>query len=283
MVRIAIALASALVGLTLAPVPAAAQAAPDASCPGPRTSYFGVGGGTATAQTFTTQASGNLTSVQIQGYRDVTSAVHDVVMQINSVDGSGTPTDTALATTVFPAQAISSDSDNPSPLTAQFASPAVVTAGERYALVVLTHDDDDLQAEFQVNGPCPGAMFAKFDPADPWSEPSSCAPCDLLFATFVEPPPEPVDSEAPTAAITSGPPDKTRKKTATFAFTGTDTRALASFQCSLDGAAFATCTSPFTVRVKKGKHTFQVRAVDQAGNVGTPASDDWKRKKKKRR
>jgi hypothetical protein len=35
--------------------------------------------------------------------------------------------------------------------------------------------------------------------------------------------------------------------------------------------------------VKKGKHTFEVRAVDAAGNVDpTPASDTWKRKKKKK-
>jgi hypothetical protein len=35
------------------------------------------------------------------------------------------------------------------------------------------------------------------------------------------------------------------------------------------------------VKVKKGKHTFQVRATDAAGNIDpTPASDAWKVKKK---
>jgi hypothetical protein len=91
------------------------------------------------------------------------------------------------------------------------------------------------------------------------------------------------DPNAPVAMITGGPRDKTRRKQATFGFTGSDARAIASFQCSLDGAAFTSCISPHTVRVKKGKHTFQVRAVDQAGNVGSPVSDDWKVKKKKRR
>jgi hypothetical protein len=44
------------------------------------------------------------------------------------------------------------------------------------------------------------------------------------------------------------------------------------------------CASPYTIKVKKGKHTFQVRAIDQAGNVdGTPATDDWKVKKKKKK
>ncbi len=98
-----------------------------------------------------------------------------------------------------------------------------------------------------------------------------------------EPQPQVEDTAAPDTTITSEPKAKTKKKQATFEFTGTDARAVASFQCSLDGAPFASCTSPHTVKVKKGKHTFQVRAVDQAGNIGTPASDDWKRKKKKRR
>ena len=88
------------------------------------------------------------------------------------------------------------------------------------------------------------------------------------------------DSTPPTVAITAGPHEKTRQKTATFEFTGTDARAVASFQCGLDGGPFSSCTSPHTVKVKKGKHTFEVRATDQAGNVGTPASDSWKRKKK---
>jgi hypothetical protein len=93
-------------------------------------------------------------------------------------------------------------------------------------------------------------------------------------------PPEPGDSTSPSAQITKGPKDKTKKKTATFEFGGTDARAIASFQCKLDAGAFAACTSPHTVKVKKGKHTFQVQAIDLAGNVGSPATDDWKVKKK---
>jgi hypothetical protein len=50
---------------------------------------------------------------------------------------------------------------------------------------------------------------------------------------------------------------------------------------SIDGAAFAACTSPRTVNVKKGKHTFQVRAVDQAGNVGSPTKVKKKKRKRK--
>jgi hypothetical protein len=91
------------------------------------------------------------------------------------------------------------------------------------------------------------------------------------------------DEVSPSATITKGPKAKTKKKTATFTFSGSDARVVASFQCSLDGAPFASCTSPHTVKVKKGKHTFQARAVDQAGNVGSPATFDWKVKKKKKK
>jgi hypothetical protein len=87
----------------------------------------------------------------------------------------------------------------------------------------------------------------------------------------------------PTTTITKGPRDKTRKRTATFEFTGADVRAVAAFECSLDGAPFAACISPHTVKVKKGKHIFQVRATDGAGNTGAPATDTWKRKKKRKK
>jgi hypothetical protein len=92
------------------------------------------------------------------------------------------------------------------------------------------------------------------------------------------------DGVPPDAQITKGPKDKTKSKTATFEFSGSDARAVAGFQCKVDAGAFAPCASPFTVKVKKGKHSFQVRATDQAGNVDpTPATDTWTVKKKKKK
>jgi trypsin len=88
------------------------------------------------------------------------------------------------------------------------------------------------------------------------------------------------DSSPPETLITQGPKKKTKKKRARFAFTSTEPGS--TFDCQLDDGrkAFTPCTSPITVKVKKGKHTFQVEAIDQAGNVGSPATDDWKVKKK---
>jgi hypothetical protein len=54
------------------------------------------------------------------------------------------------------------------------------------------------------------------------------------------------------------------------------------FECSLDGDGFTPCTSPFKTKVKKGKHTFEVRAIDEADNVdATPAEFAFKVKRKR--
>jgi len=49
------------------------------------------------------------------------------------------------------------------------------------------------------------------------------------------------------------------------------------FQCALDAAAFAACTSPQAYSsLAAGTHTFQVRAVDSGGNADpTPATRSW--------
>ena len=101
-----------------------------------------------------------------------------------------------------------------------------------------------------------------------------------------EPPPgDGADASPPDTTITEGPSGKTKKKSATIAFSGTDARAVASFECRLDGGSFEPCTSPTTYSgLKKGKHTVEVRAVDAAGNVDpTPATRTWTVKKKKKR
>jgi hypothetical protein len=92
------------------------------------------------------------------------------------------------------------------------------------------------------------------------------------------------DCAPPETVITLAPKNKTRNKTATFHFSGSDTGTVARFECSLDGGPFAPCNSPHVIRVKKGRHNFSVRAVDESGNVdASPASDRWKVKKKRRK
>lgn len=90
----------------------------------------------------------------------------------------------------------------------------------------------------------------------------------------------------PTVTITSAPKDKIKtkkkRKKVTYAFTASEPGA--SFNCVLDGRQeFKACTSPLTVKVKKGKHTFSVSAVDAGGNGGAPATDSFKLKRKKKK
>ncbi len=83
-----------------------------------------------------------------------------------------------------------------------------------------------------------------------------------------------VDLTAPATTLTSAPTDPSAQSTATFTFSSS---ADASFECSLDGAAFSDCTSPATyANLTEGSHTFQVRAKDGVGNAdATPASHTW--------
>jgi hypothetical protein len=84
-----------------------------------------------------------------------------------------------------------------------------------------------------------------------------------------------IDLAAPETTISSGPASPTNQTSAAFAFTATETGS--TFRCSLDGAAFASCTSPQTYTgLTAGAHTFEVRATDPAGNTDqTPASYGW--------
>ncbi len=89
-----------------------------------------------------------------------------------------------------------------------------------------------------------------------------------------------VDTTPPTTTILSGPMTTTTNVTATFTFTGSDNltspQAL-MFECSLDGGAWAACTSPHAIGgLSAGAHEMRVRARDEAGNVETtPAHYSW--------
>lgn len=86
-----------------------------------------------------------------------------------------------------------------------------------------------------------------------------------------------VDNTAPNTAITVPEPTPTQDTTPEWSFTGSDDvtpPGSLTFECQIDGGGFALCTSPFVSPVLgQGSHTFDVRAIDAAGNVdATPAS-----------
>jgi hypothetical protein len=71
-----------------------------------------------------------------------------------------------------------------------------------------------------------------------------------------------------------------RRKKVTFAFSSP--QANVTFECSIDGAALTACTSPLTKKLRKGKHTFAVRAVNASGEPdASPATYAFKIKRKR--
>jgi hypothetical protein len=83
-----------------------------------------------------------------------------------------------------------------------------------------------------------------------------------------------VDTTPPETTITSGPSGTTSSSSATFEFAANEP---ATFECSLDTAPFAACSSPASYTgLGDGSHTFRVRATDAAGNTDpTPAERSW--------
>ena len=78
----------------------------------------------------------------------------------------------------------------------------------------------------------------------------------------------------PETTIDSGPANgaTTNDSTPTFGFSSSE--AGSTFQCRVDTASFASCTTPKTLAtLSDGSHTFEVKATDAAGEVDlTPAS-----------
>jgi CSLREA domain-containing protein len=83
-----------------------------------------------------------------------------------------------------------------------------------------------------------------------------------------------IDVTAPEATIDSGPAATTTSTSASFSFSASEPGS--TFECSLDGGAFAGCTSPSDYSgLADGRHEFRVRATDAAANAGTPAIQAW--------
>ena len=83
------------------------------------------------------------------------------------------------------------------------------------------------------------------------------------------------DTEAPTVTITQAPGASVSANGAQIRFTSNE--AGAKLACKLDAAAYSACTSPAVFSgLAAGGHRFSVRATDKAGNVGKPASVEWR-------
>jgi hypothetical protein len=87
----------------------------------------------------------------------------------------------------------------------------------------------------------------------------------------------PGDTTPPDTTITSGPGGLNNVAQPSVEFTSSE--AGSTFQCSVNGGAFIACSSPNVLgALVDGAITFQVRAVDPAGNVDpSPAALSWTR------
>ena len=90
-----------------------------------------------------------------------------------------------------------------------------------------------------------------------------------------------VDATAPNTTITSGPSRRTRVRSASFSFSPSEDGS--TFECRLDGGKWNGCSSPAAYEgLTSGKHRFEVRATDAAGNVDrSPATRDWSVRQRK--
>jgi hypothetical protein len=94
--------------------------------------------------------------------------------------------------------------------------------------------------------------------------------------------PMPLDATAPETLIERGPRKKTKSKSARLAFSSSEPES--TFECRLDGGKFEACASPVEAKVRRGKHRFEARAQDAAGNVdASPAIWNWTVKTRKKK
>jgi hypothetical protein len=78
------------------------------------------------------------------------------------------------------------------------------------------------------------------------------------------------DTTLPITTITSGPADGSVVTTSTATWGFSSNESGSTFQCRVDGTNYQSCATPFTTSaLSDGQHTFDVRAVDAAGNVSS--------------
>jgi nitrite reductase/ring-hydroxylating ferredoxin subunit len=100
------------------------------------------------------------------------------------------------------------------------------------------------------------------------------AVAQLFVAAYNTPRPDITPPIAPTVTRTAPTASLTNSNSQTITYSGEDG---GTFECKLDGAAFATCpSSPVNLTsLANGAHTYSVKQTDAAGNHGSASSVTW--------
>lgn len=167
-------------------------------------------------------------------------------------DGSALATDSGDGTTDLSVGNTTADPQLAADLSLPAGSPSIDAADPASTLTT-----DLLGAPRPVDGDAvAGAVadqgaFEYQPPVDPDPDP--------------DPPSSNPDTTPPDTIAGRGPKRRSAKRKATFRFSS---ESGATFTCRLDGGAPKPCTSPAKVRrLKRGRHRFEVAAIDAAGNA----------------
>ena len=119
--------------------------------------------------------------------------------------------------------------------------------------------------------------FLYFGPLDLDRAPRTQGPApDIGAYEFDQIPPETILTKAPKKKVRT----RKKRKRARFAFESNE--AGASFVCAIDGKPEQPCAGTFSKKVRRGKHSFEVVAIDPSGNVDPSAiTYSWRVKRKR--
>jgi hypothetical protein len=179
-----------IVALSLIPATASAETVADANCSQANNQNFT--GSRRFVQTFTAEHTGRLTVAQLS----VSSFTNgdDFTIGVMSLDGSGVPTGTFLASAALPD--VNGSGSLPVNLTAIFSSPAAVVAGGTYGLSVeIAPGQAYISRATAAASGCSGTYFVDSSATNVFGP---IASADMLYKTFVEVAP-PAQAPAPVA------------------------------------------------------------------------------------
>lgn len=193
-----------------------------------------------------------------------------VSLDARNVIASGTSNDVRASATASSAATLSLTTSN---------FDAALVSGAGTVTVTSPGTAGNQAAEPQLASPDAGG-FAELDGSptlDAGSSDSLLGSSDLSGSPRTQGPGPDIgarerDGTPPRTTIESGPSTAVSEGKVTFTFSSDDPGA--TFECRLDDDDYKACASPFTTdSLTQGEHVFQVRGIDEAGNVEpSPAS-----------